>query len=647
MTTFRLEQFAIQLDRDQRVQFVRSAEVQPEHITECRRLAYLFPPPDPTPEMPGGLAVLRGELIDYILVKSRYENETQWLHYVLIPPVVMEAIHGNMAIFEAFGYAPIPTESSIPRYIVEVDHYPDHEAQIALVETLLNDCRHDLKVVGRLLSTLIEEISLNIINAPPILHMQMEFIQALLLLVPPPFRSAFTFAVGVCAPEHIGGRIKFLQAPAEAYNGVVYDWKAGRFLQKVEETPFSRFITAQISLDPRYALDWLEDFALWPANTDDMSDTLTRLSRRASLDAALKNGFAVNDERVAEALLKDDLLNSNLSVVYGNYLLSLAFATREPERADAVFKRAARNDKFAGAVQKRIESAVADSYLAGAYRLLYRWITELAQNESERAPWMALLARTVEQYNRQIALHNVNEVPTFIDDLMNLERLPRATVEAIIDHDLRLSFEDAAIRRALLRLSDKFLPEESQQDILERFADQALVQGMIYGPIEEIKRMASTDLFVTHLPELLRIGFHELLHPNGGITAIRAAAGAYGERYELLLLARFYEIALADGHSELIDQNAAKDIQGVGEATREKFGERFISAQTKIRTWLEEQPMSSPVPEASKSAPATETKTSTVSTVWTHYLPVAALVIVILIVLIVIIQAVIISMQSK
>jgi len=237
---------------------IRTPGVSPAHLTECVRLAALWPPlpTQRTEAMPGSVGLFRGESVDYILVKAQQgTNGAPRFQYVLTPAAPLRQLAGNWRWFEPFARSPIP-ESAEPRADLPLLSFSD-SPQPASVETQVDDllallsfCKNRMPLVRGLVAALVQMMAIGIVNAPLSLTDRLTFVQGLLTLLPAPIRGGITFASSVIDPARTNAQIKFLASDVRPARHLIFDWGAGKLLTDPPDDVYSQFIIAQFRLDP-------------------------------------------------------------------------------------------------------------------------------------------------------------------------------------------------------------------------------------------------------------------------------------------------------------------------------------------------------------------------------------------------------------
>ncbi len=319
----------------------RTAGVAPEHVNECLRLAKLIPPSrvEVTPEMPGALALLRGETIDFILVKAQHSDTgNPQMLYILAPVAPLRALGGNVLALRSLAMMGMPSFSEVRKDLQPFDlgelAPPTVDAQIDALNTLLLYCQDSFKTVEGILAALVQGWPIAIVNSPPSAELRLRFMQGLLCLLPVPARVGITFATHVNDPMSVAAQIKFMTPRASPAQHLVFDWKNGKLLTPPPQDSYSRYIVAQLRLDASLVIEQTEELsrtAVWRAmHKENLSRALAWVSRRAAIDQTVREGQPADRELVTSILQEDPTLTDELRQRYVRHLLAFALALDEP-----------------------------------------------------------------------------------------------------------------------------------------------------------------------------------------------------------------------------------------------------------------------------------------------------------------------------
>ncbi|MHB8629307.1 MAG: hypothetical protein ACYDBJ_12660 [Aggregatilineales bacterium] len=551
---------------------MRTAGVSPAHLTECVRLAALWPPlPNQRTEaMPGSVGLFRGESVDYILVKAQQgSNGAPRFQYVLTPAAPLRQLAGNWRWFEPFARAPIP-ESTGPRADLPLLSFS--EPQPASIETQVDDllallsfCKNRVPLVRGLVAALVQMMAIGIVNAPLSLTDRLTFVQGLLTLLPAPLRGGITFASSVIDPARTNAQIKFLASDMRPARHLIFDWAAGKLLTDPPDDVYSQFIIAQFRLDPALAVEQtqaLERTAAWRmARKDDLANALAWAARRASLDSALKNGQPGDPKMVAEVLAEDPSLTSDLRVLYARHLLALSLSLDEPERTDAIGAAAARYAYVANAVADELQPfSVEPTHAPIVERILTRWLGGNANFDLGDPRWVSLLsgailtrAKPIIEGDDPVAIRELLESYITLPPTLRLER----AMAQLIGSCRKAAYTDPATARAVFLLAAAFLPASGLQRLL---ADNALIAQLpdALSAVFPILNPASTA--------------PDAPPPSAPSGLLARASEVFGPEHRPVILSRLVEWALNLRRLDLIDPEALRGLVEAGGLTQ---GARF------------------------------------------------------------------------
>jgi hypothetical protein len=512
--------------------------------------------------MPGSIGLFRAESVDYVLVKAQQGGVgALQFQYLMLPATALRALGGNVRMFEAFAKEPIPTfqtlREDLPPFQFDGLEPADAETQTDDLLSLMSFCKNNLKTVGGLLSGLVQAMGIAVLNAPPSLTDRLTFVQGLLTLLPRPVRAGITWATNVIDPSQTNVQVKFMTWDVRPNRHLIFDWATGKLLNDAPEDAYSNFILSQLRLDTSLVIEqtgYLERTAIWRSmRKDDLANSLSWASRRASLDSAILSGQPADPKMVAGVLREDPTLSDEMREKYAKHMLTLTLSLDEPERSDILAPISAKYRNVADAVFEYLKDASADEARAEAcYHLLSRWITHAPDLEGAR--WRPLLGRAfLAQMNKVVATGDVEKLNSFLHNF--------------IDAPQKLGL-DSAMAQAI-GMSRTFAYNDAQA------AKNLFLLAATYLPLVGLQRLLSDPQLVAKLPEAIRATL-----PHFGTNAPRPApagvlyraANAYGPERRLLILARLSEWALLIQRPDLLD---ADMLRGLVEVGLSPLGDRY------------------------------------------------------------------------
>ncbi len=541
----------------------RTTGIRPEHVAECWRAATLMPPltAQCTPAMPGSMGIFRGETIDYILAKAQ-EGPTgnPQLQYMLVPSAAMRWLSGNIRLFEAFAFEPIPQFTTVRHdlapFVLDNLEPPDAETQTNDLLALMDYCKNNLKTVGGLLAGLVQAMGLGIINAPLSLHERLTFVQGLMALLPAPARTAITFATSVVDPGQTNTQIKFLVADMRPNRHLIFDWASGKLLNEAPEDVYSKYMLAQLRLDTSLVLEQtakLARTAVWRAmRKDDMANALAWVSRRASLDSAVEDGLPADRNMVAAVLREDPTLPDDLRISYSRHLLALSLALDDPAPCDIIPTIAVQNQELAEAVFEQLRNVIGTNEVMAVYHLVERWVLHPPMGV-DVSRWKPLLGIAVLSHTNTLLTGEASDLAKYLEQFLDAD--PALQLEPFIAQIIGLSrkrgYDNADVARAVFLL------------------------GATYLPAGGLQRLLAEAPLVAQLPEPLRAVFPHLTPERGKIpplSLLAKAASVYGPERQPVILARLIEWAMLIQRLDLIDVDA---LRGLVKVAASPQGVRF------------------------------------------------------------------------
>jgi hypothetical protein len=541
----------------------RTPGIRPEHLAECWRAATLMPPLPKhcTPDMPGSMGIFRGEAIDYILAKAQAGPAgNPQLQYMLVPSAAMRWLSGNVRLFEAFAFEPIPQfaapRSDLNPFVIDNIEPADAETQTEDLLTLIDACKGNLKVVGGLLAGLVQAMGLGIVNAPLSLHERITFVQGLLTLLPAPARTAITFATSVIDPSQTNSQIKFLAADMRPNRHLIYDWAAGKLLTDPPEDVYSKYIMAQLRLDTSLVLEQtnkLARTAVWRAmRKDDMANALAWVSRRASLDSAVQDGLPADRNMVAAILREDPTLPEDLRLSYSRHLIAMSLALDDPAACDIIPTLTVQNKDLAEALFEQLRNAIGTEQAMAVYHLVERWLLQPPMGVDTSA-WRPLLGITVLSRATALLTGDVTALTKFLEQLLDAN--PALQLEPIIAQIIGLSrkrgYENADVARVVFLLAVTYLPAGGLQ------------------------RLMGEAPLVAQLPEPLRAAFPHLTPDRSKaapLSLLAKAGSVFGAERQPMILSRLVEWAMLIQRLDLVDVDALRGLTKIASSPQ---GARF------------------------------------------------------------------------
>ncbi len=539
----------------------RTPNITPEQAAECVRIARLAPPPLTAQDapMPGALGLFTGSntTADFLLVKAQ-RNEAGYpqVLYIFVPLAVQRQLQGNVLAFRSLGLMEMPAFSEVKTTLRPFELRdlapPDPATQTDVLSDLLLYCQDSFATVEGLLAGVVQGWPVAIVNSPADIEKRLRFLQGLLSLLPPPARVGITFATHVNNFTSAQVQVKFATQPATPENHVVYDWGTGKLITDPLEDPYSRYIVAQLRLDPALVVErtaQLARTAVWRAmQREKLGQALAWVSRRAALDQTVLNGQPADREKVAAVLREDPTLPDDLRLAYVRHLLAFALALNEPDSADVVAAQCATRASLAQAVTEQLRAAIAGGQARIVYALLARWILRVP--EGAAVAWQPLLHEAAQAHFR--ALLEAGKTEQALAFLETLRAAPSALqlgniVTALVQNARQAAHAHAPLARALFLLAVEFA---SVSDLHQLLTDAAFVRQL---PPETQTAIAYLQPEPRHLPPA---------------RVLDTGAQVFGEGYRMLVLARFVELAVILQRAELVDTAALQALLVITQSPR-------------------------------------------------------------------------------
>ena len=531
----------------------RTPNITPEQAAECVRIARLAPPllTERDDAMPGALGLFTGssKTADFLLVKAQH-NEAGYpqVLYIFVPLTVQRQLQGNVLAFRPLGLMEMPAFSEVKTTLRPFELRdpapPDTKTQTETLSDLLLYCQDSFTAVEGLLAGVVQGWPVAIVNSPPNIQKRLRFLQGLLSLLPPPARIGITFATHVHNFSSSQVQIKFATQHATPEKHVVYDWGEGKMLTEPPEDPYSRYIVAQLRLDPGLVVErtaQLARTAVWRAmQREKLGQALAWVSRRAALDQTVLNGQPADREKVAAVLREDPTLPDDLRLAYVRHLLAFALALDEPHSADVVAAQCATRPPVTQAVTEQLRAAIENDQARTVYALLARWILRVP--EGSAIAWQPLLHTAAQtHFHALLQAGQTEQALAFLEvlhaapDALQLEKV----FTALVQSGQEAARAHKALARSLFLLAAEF---SSVGDLHQLLTDAAFVRQL----------PAETQTAISYLqPEARGLPPAHVLD---------AGARVFGDGYRMLVLARFVELAVILQRAELVDTVALQAL---------------------------------------------------------------------------------------
>ncbi len=529
----------------------RTPDVTPTQISECLHLAKIAPPSpqETTPDMPGALAIFRGETIDFVLAKAQYNSAgVPQVLYVLTPATLLRALGGNVLALRSLALMEMTTFATVKNNLVpfELNNAipPDRDAQAEALLDLLLFCQDSFKNVEGILAALVQGWPLAIVNAPPSVDMRLRFLQGLLCLLPIPARVGITFATHLADPASCAAQVKFTSQRVVPAQHLVYDWGQGEIVTPPPDHSYSHYMVAQLRLDPSLVVEQTEQLsrtAVWRAmHRENLGRALAWVSRRAALDQIVSDGQPADRDTVAAILREDPTLSDELRQAYVRHLLAFALALNDPDSADVIPTVCVTNQDLVKAVNEQLRAAINHKQAQTVYALLERWLLRVP--EASAIPWHPVLHAAAKQHFKNLL--RKQEIEPAVEFMNTLEKAaPALRMNEVIPDVVRFAVQ-----------AGRTNPQVASAVFL--MAVKALPAG-------ELRRVLGDQPFVSQLPREMQIALTYLQpEPRTPVPphVLDQGARAFGDGHRMTVLARLVEAAMYLERPELLDTAALQGL---------------------------------------------------------------------------------------
>jgi hypothetical protein len=529
----------------------RTPGITPAQAVECVRAARLPSPPAAvlSEAMPGAVGLFRGETVDFILAKAQPNDAgLPQVLYILLPPEPLRALGGNILALRSLGMMNMPSFSAVKENLLPYemrDVAPlGTDEQIDALYNLILTCQDSFSTIEGLLAGVVQGYPVAIVNSPPSLDLRLQFIQGLLSLLPVPARVGITFATYVHDAAATQAQIKFITRPGALSDHLVFDWATGELIGAAPADSYSRYMVAQLRLDPWVVVEQTEELSrttVWRAmHKENLGRALAWVSRRAAIDQTVRDGQPADRAIVASILREDPTLSDDLRLVYARHLLAFALALNDTAAADVIPAVAVTSPAIASAITEQLAAAIQAGQSAAVYALLERWLRRIPEASALR--WHAILHAAAAR--ELVRLLEQNDFAAAVQLLNNIQTAPAG-----------LRFRDV-------------LPDLLQQAQRPARAHSGLAEVVFLAaaeilPAGDLYRLLGDSEFVHQLPSPLRTALSYLQPvPRRGAPphVLDHGARAFGEGHHMLILTRLVEWAMFLQRPELIDLSALQAL---------------------------------------------------------------------------------------
>lgn len=521
----------------------RTPGVTAEHIADCVKSARLAPPhlKETSDDLPGAIGLFRGEASEFIIAKAQ-RNQAGYVQvlYVLTPIEPLRVLGGNILAFRSLAMADMPSfrgiKEDLQLYELHIPGAPSRDSQIDTLLDLLTFCQDSSKSIEGILAGVVQGWPLAIVNSPSSTDLRLRFIQGLLSLLPVPARVGITFVTHVEDAAGCPAQIKFLSGDARPAKHIIYDWQGGNLLTPPPADSYSRYMLAQLRLDPSLVVEQTEQLSrttVWRAmHRENLGRALSWVSRRAAIDQTVLEGQPADRDTVAAILREDPTLTDELRLAYARHLLAFTLALNDPEAADVIPTIAVSSHDVAEMVTDQLNSAIAGGQATIVHRLIERWLLRIP--EASALSWHAVLHDAVRQEMRQLV--DTGQAKQSLQ-LLDTIRVAHAKLRM---HD---------VLPDLVKIAQ---PAAQQHAPLAKALFLIAVETL---PAGELHRLLTEEQFSKHLPPETRTALQFLQpEPRHAAPALVLDHGArvFGDGHRMLVLARLVEWAMYLQRSELV-----------------------------------------------------------------------------------------------
>jgi len=534
----------------------KSGGVTDEFVTASLRSAMI-------PSLSGGQgiswAILREEREVYCIMTQAQTGAAGQVtrHFAQISLDTMRALGGHLRQIFPFVEMDIPVfemlGDRLPPIMIENPGPPPTAEAVDSLLDLMTDTGNNTRKIEPLLSAVVRNIPLIVLNAPLDIEERLKFVQGLLMLLPSSTRFNTTFATHVNTLVDLRARIQFYDGkPPE--NTVIFDWATSTISGVESKDNYSHFILSQLRLDAELVIqetDRLTPTAGWRFRMGSpLVDALAYASHRSSLDRAVTTGQPVEVAELAHILGEDPTLNDELRAAYVRHIVNFSLALNNMQNTDAVAVAIHHAPALGDEVHRLLTSAVQDGRGALVAETLHRWLNNPLSPQGSQ--WLQLLHQAnLADLDQRIAANDYDGVYDWLqvlqrqDPSLGAERIARPVLEKIMP----LAGED------------------------ERFPSEITLIAMTYLDKKDVQRLLALPSLVRLLPKEMKrflgaLSFNDPAEP-GLITEAAAQFGESGQDKATLL---FAEMAYNAGKFEVFDTPTLESLARIAPTP---FGRKY------------------------------------------------------------------------
>ncbi|GAB5492371.1 MAG: hypothetical protein Phog2KO_25860 [Phototrophicaceae bacterium] len=456
---------------DMRV-LAKSSGISEDFINLALETAKVPALPDTVGVSWGMLRTRRGQPLIFARAE---ENDAGILIYQFIemPTDAVRELAGNLAILSDYLTTPLPSYAMLGEALAPITLGEDVslsvDEQVDSLLNLMSYARNNTRNIEPLVGTIISGTPLLIINAPKDGDVRAEFIQGLLMLLPPSTRLGVTFLLHSTPETDLKAQIKFMETLEENDNQVVYDWETGKVSGKEIKNDYSRFVTSQMRLDPE--LVTRETFKLtktagWRFNNgDNLATALDYASHRAKVDQSLENGMPVEVSSVAKILSEDPTLSDEQRMMYSRHLINFSLALDDLQYVDSITATMHQHPELEDEVHKYMAKALDAGQGAIIFETLVRW--QENPFSPTGAKWQEMLSKSaLLELDELIENQDIEVISEYLDDIKLLGSQASPIIGRVIDRVLPFTERDPSIPTKILLLAIRNLDDTKLQALM-------------------------------------------------------------------------------------------------------------------------------------------------------------------------------------
>lgn len=394
-------------------------------------------------------------------------------HIILLPSETIRSLAGNLSALLPLLPPHLPTfekaGAPLKPMPFEINAAPDAEQQVDKLLNLMTYTKNQIRNIEPLLAAVVSGVPLVLLNAPQELETRLNFVEAMLMLLPASTRHGVSFLLHNDNLSDLRVQISFQNEAPLDKDLTIYDWETAQISGEQLKTDYSRFITGQLRLDAELVTRETEKLtrtAGWRfQNGDSLNDALGYASHRARMDQTIETGLPVEIDQVAKVLKEDPTLTDQQREMYARHLMNFSLALEDMSSISPVSPIMQRNTDFADEMYEMLAQAAQDGKGALVFDTLASWMNDPLSPQGPR--WTGLMQKAaMAELKELIADQDTEGLTDYLDQIRNLEAVVGPIVPTLVNETLLLLERDTQLAQRVLLLAIQHIPMERLRKLL-------------------------------------------------------------------------------------------------------------------------------------------------------------------------------------